>query len=687
MTGSKSVSDADLRARRIRRAGLAGALIALLLALALGDRLSRPLFDEWQRLAPRDLSATQVHVVLIDSESLAAVGPWPWPRYHLARLTEEIASRGAIAIGFDMIFAEPDRVKPEIFASLYPELSPAAAAEVMRLEPMDQLFGRVIGAAPAVLGRAAVSEGSAPDDLPVEALFDGALPRATPSWPRALANIPELEQVALGHGLLNGPPDGDGTVRRVPLVAKVGARPMPGFAPEIARAAGGIERIGSEPGAIRLDGRRIPMDEEGRMTLRFGALPLSAISSAANVMRRNFATDAFDGKIVLLGLAAEGTADIVATPLAAEGYGTLVQAQAVDAIMRGGWLARPGWAEAAEWGAGAALLLAILLLVPGRRRGRIALPVALAVVIPVAAWLAFDAASLLIDPIRPLMLGAGALAGVVGGIFVETKRERERLREALVQERISAAEAEGELQAARAIQLGMLPARDSLARLDPRLDIDARLEAAKSVGGDFFDVVRLTPDRIGFVIGDVTGKGVPAALFMALSKALTKSVMLREAGDLAGAAAMLNAELSRDESDTMGVTMLLGLIDLSSGETVLVSAGHEHPFHIRRDGGVGQHPLEGGPPFCILDYPYPAETLTLAPGETLVLVTDGVTEAQDEAGALFGVERSAAAARAPTSRTARETAEALIGAVRRFENGTEASDDLTVMAIRYLGPE
>jgi serine phosphatase RsbU (regulator of sigma subunit) len=686
MTGSKSVSEADLRARRIRLAGLGGLLVAFLLTLALGERLSRPLFDSWQRFAPRDLAATQVHAVLIDSESLAAVGPWPWPRYHLARLTEEIAARGAVAIGFDMIFAEPDRVRPDIFASLYPELSPAAAAEVTRLEPMDQLFGKVIGRSPAVLGRAAVTEGGVvADDLPVEAIFGGAPPPDIPSSPRAIANIPELEQVALGHGLLNGPPDGDGAVRRVPLMMKVGARPMPGFALEIARTAAGVDRVEAESGAIRLGARRIPVDDQGRMMVRFGNLPPSAITSAANVFRQNFDANAFAGKIVLLGLAAEGTADIVATPLAAEGFGTLVQAQAVDAIMRGGWLDRPGWAIAAEWGAGVVLAFIILLLAPHRRRGGVAVPLALAAAIVVAAWFSFDAASLLIDPIRPLILGGSAAAGVIAGIFAETRRERERLRDALVLERIAAAESEGELQAARTIQLGMLPTRDSLAALDPRVDIDARLEPAKSVGGDFFDVVRLDADRIGFAIGDVTGKGVPAALFMALSKALTKSVMLRETSSLGHAAVMLNAELSRDESDTMGVTMLLGLLDLRDGAVALVSAGHEHPFHVRSDGTVGQHPLEGGPPFCILDFPYPAEAMTLAPGETLILVTDGVTEAQNAAGGLFGVERTLEAARSPRARTAPESVNAIMKAVRQFEDGADASDDLTVMAIRYIG--
>ena len=97
MTASKSASDGSHGLRRIRLAGMAGVLAAALLLLGAGEGLSRSLFDAWQRLAPRDLSGSKVHVVAIDDESLKEIGPWPWPRYHLARLTEEIGARGAAA--------------------------------------------------------------------------------------------------------------------------------------------------------------------------------------------------------------------------------------------------------------------------------------------------------------------------------------------------------------------------------------------------------------------------------------------------------------------------------------------------------------------------------------------------------------------------------------------------------------
>jgi adenylate cyclase len=670
--------------RRIWLAGLAGLLFAAVLSAFAGEAMRRPLFDLWQRASPRDLSGTRVHVVLIDGDGLAAVGPWPWPRYHMARLTEEIAARGPKAIGFDMLFPEPDRVRPDIFAALYPELTASGAAEVRALPPMDQLWGKVIGGAPVVLGRAGVAAGgSDPDQLFIDAEIKGIWPSAMPAEPRVIANIPELEQAALGHGLLNGRPDSDGTVRRVPMLMRIGGRPMPGISLELARIAMGEAVITSASGRVAIGQRPIPVDDEGRMLLHFGQFPPSAISSAADVLRKGFAADAFAGKIVVVGLAAEGTADIVATPLAAEAYGPLVQAQAVDAILRGGWLERPRWAAPAEWAAGIVLALLVLLLVPARRRLLLLAPAGLAVAIPAAGWFAFVLASLLIDPLRPLLLGGATAAGAAAGMFVEARRERERLRETLVRERVATAAAEGELQAARSIQLGMLPPRPDLANFDPRLDIDALLEPARSIGGDLYDVIRIDKDRVAFLVGDVTGKGVPAALFMALSKALAKSVVLRDIPTLAEAAFILNEELMRDNSESMNVTMLIGIVDLATGELVLMSAGHEDPLHIRTDQTIAIHKLDGGPPFCIVDFPYPDEPMKLQPGETLVLISDGVSEALNAADELFGHARLLAALEGRASATA--MIEAIRGAVRVFEDGTDPTDDLTVMAVRYLG--
>lgn len=665
-------------------AWLAMTLFAVVISLGLGEPVRRGVFDAWQASSPRDLSDSDVRVVLIDNESIEALGTWPWPRYYLARLTEELAARQAKVIAFDMLFSEADPIGPDTFVSLYPELDPAAAAKVRALEPMDQSFGKVIGTAPVVIGHAGVDAAPAGQADVTSDEISGTMPPKVDSWPAELAAIPVLDDVALGHGLLNARPDSDGVIRSAPLVMRAGGKPRAGFALEIARHALDVERISSTPSSVRLGSHAIPIDSHGRMNLHFGRFPEDKIFSAADLLGANApGSAAFAGHPVLIGLAAEGTSDVAATPLASEIYGPLVQAQAVDAILRGGWLERPPWAGVAEWSVAAALILAAFGIAIFNRPYRYILALAF-LAIPLASWMAFRNAALLLDPARPLMIGGGAVAGVALGLFAVARVERARLRETLVQERIAAAETEGELQAARAIQLAMVPKREVLHAIDERVDLDALLEPAKSVGGDFYDAMKLGDDLLGFSIADVTGKGVPAALFMAMSKALSSAALTRIDGNVARIAAAINAELLKDNSEAMSVTMLLGILDLRSGAIQLVSAGHEDPFLLSADGRATRIRLDGGPPFCIAEFPYPNESVTLKPGETLVLVTDGVTEAQDSAGRLFGRDRILTNVEKPGDAVA--VCEEIRNEVRRFEEGTEATDDLTVMAIRYLGP-
>jgi adenylate cyclase len=685
MMGSKSASDRKGPDRRLLSHWAIAIIVALIVTALAGDRMRRGIFDSWQAGKPRDLSATDVRVVMTDDPSVEAVGPWPWPRYYLARLTEELAARKARVIGFDILFPEQDRFRPDAFVSLYPELTPGAAAEIRTLTPQDQMFSDVIGAAPVVLAHAGVEAAPVNQPPAADAPVSGRLPEAVDSWPAELTAIPELGDTALGSGLVNARPDVDGAIRSVPLVMRAGGKPRLGFAAEIARNMVGAETVEVSPSNIRIGNRQVPLDRHGRMRLHFGSFPASHVTSAADILGRSqrLASDEFAGKAVLIGVTAEGTADIAATPLAAEEFGPLVQAQAIDAILRGGWLVRPSWAGPAEWAAAALLaLLALGNAILGRGY-RIFLAVVF-VAVPITSWLAFASASTLLDPARPLWIGGAAVAGVAAGLFARARADRERLRETLVLERIEAAETEGELQAARAIQLGMVPPRERLRSLDPRVDLDALLEPARSIGGDYYDAMKIGDDLLGFAVADVTGKGVPAALFMAMSKALTSAALARMAADPAAIASAINGELLKDNSEAMGVAILLGILNLDTGEVRMVSAGHEDPLLLSADGTARPVRLVGGPPLCVVDYNYPLETVTLQPGECLVLVTDGVTEAQDPQGAFYGRDRMPRTG-AMNGAAATTVVEAIRDQVRTFEGGAEATDDLTVMVVRYLG--
>jgi serine phosphatase RsbU (regulator of sigma subunit)/CHASE2 domain-containing sensor protein len=706
MTASRSASEAAPRAdalkelgasarRRIQAAGLVAALVAALAVLWGGAGLRQSLFDAYQRLSPTPDVSRRVHVVVIDAESLREVGGWPWTRFYLARLVEEISARGASVIGLDLLFAEPDRLAPSDFAGLYPELGPDTAAEIRALPSMDAVFARVIGRSPVVLARAGVAAGSfdrldgAGAALPPEAQVVGKPPAALPTYPAVVANIPILDGAPLGHGLVNGEPDGDGVVRRVPLLARAGGQLVPGFAAELVRVAERADALDLEraPGGglwVRIGARRVSALPDGRLLLRFGDWRSTQTTSAVDLLRRGLPADLFKDQIVLVGLASAGTADVASTPRANQVYGVYVQAQAVDAILRGAGLHRPRWTTPLEWGIGLALALASVAGIPRAPLSLVIAGSAGAVATAVGGSLLAFQNNILLDPIPMLSPAAVGAATLVMLLFVEGRRVQARLRSALEDERLAAARISGELAAASEIQSGMLLPRQALGRISPEIEVDAVLHPARTVGGDLYDAFRLEDGRLCFLVGDVTGKGVPASLFMALSKALSRSLLMRRATSLDAALAGINAELSRDNGQNMALSLLVGVLDPRDGGLDLCCAGHENPFIVDAAGGVRELRLEGGPPLCVVeDFPYPVERHRLAPGETFVALTDGVTEAQDPQGRLFDRSQLLEALReGAAAADLRGMVDTLVDRVRAHEAGAEPSDDLTILAVR-----
>ena len=664
-----------------------------LAVLAAGPMLSQPLFDLFQRIAPGSSETPKVQVVVIDAPSLAAVGGWPWSRYTMARLTEAIAGRGAKAIGYDFLFPEADRLTPPLFASLYPELPAATAAEIRKLPSMDAVFARVIGRSPVVLARAGVTRGSydalgATAPLPPEAQFEGPVPRGLASYPEVVANLPLLDGAGLGHGLVNGPKDRDGVMRRVPLVARAAGAVTPGFALELVRIAEGEDKIAFESDggrlkAVRLGHHRLPVDTEGRMALRFRGLPGPSTISAVDLLRSGGPARDFEGKIVVVGLTAAGTSDVVTTPVQTETFGVLVQAEAANDIAAGVALSRPDWAIPVEWALGLLVASAAWLFVPS-----VGLPVIVTTLLGLAAAAVGGSYAgflngALVDPAPMVLPGAATALTMIALLFVEGGKVQVRLRAALDEERLLAAKADGELSAAADIQSGMLLPREALHNMTRGVDVDAVLHPAKAIGGDLYDAFMIDQTRLCFLVGDVTGKGLPAALFMALGKALSRSLLMRPPLKLDVALASISAELSHDNAEMMALSLLVGVLDIGSGQLDLCNAGSENPLLIDAAGMVRELKLDGGPALCVADgYPYPVETYSLAAGETLVLYSDGVTEAQDPAGELFSSAAAIAVLTGGSARPLADLIEGLVDAVRRFEAGEDPSDDLTVLALR-----
>ena len=246
---------------------------------------------------------------------------------------------------------------------------------------------------------------------------------------------------------------------------------------------------------------------------------------------------------------------------------------------------------------------------------------------------------------------------------------------------------EAELRIARDIQMGILPKLFPPFPERTEFDIYATIEPAREVGGDLYDFFFIDPDHFCFLIGDVSGKGVPAAFFMAVTRTLLK-VTAEHAHDPGAILTRVNNDLASDNESCMFVTLFCAVVELSSGTMRYASAGHNPPVLLPRDGPPLFLPPRNEPVAGAMEgVEYTTDERTLLPGEAIFLYTDGVTEAMDQGQDLYGEERLMAEAARLSGRTAEEIIDTLDGSVRAFTGGAEQSDDITMLALRYRGPD
>jgi phosphoserine phosphatase RsbU/P len=200
------------------------------------------------------------------------------------------------------------------------------------------------------------------------------------------------------------------------------------------------------------------------------------------------------------------------------------------------------------------------------------------------------------------------------------------------------------------------------------------IHPALAVGGDFYDFFLFADDELYFVIGDVAGKGVPASLFMAVTLTLFRSSLVWGL-DPAALVAKLNQHLCADDDASLFVTMFCGKLQLTSGEILYSNTGHNPPYVLRGNGDVDQLPGVGGPVLGLLDSAsYSLGRVHLQPQDSLVLYTDGVTEATDRGDEFFLESRLEACLRAAGGDTARQIVERVSGTVTAFTAGAPQAD-------------
>jgi phosphoserine phosphatase RsbU/P len=238
---------------------------------------------------------------------------------------------------------------------------------------------------------------------------------------------------------------------------------------------------------------------------------------------------------------------------------------------------------------------------------------------------------------------------------------------------------EHELRLAREIQERILPRQ---LPTPAGFDLGARMVAAREVGGDFFDVFPLGDDSLGLVVGDACGKGVPAALFMALTRSLLRAEAAR-AESPAAALRETNQHLAEISTAGMFITILYGVLTFSTGKFIYARAGHELPLIWDASGVQLPSVRTNGQPLGLLPDPaIDVQTLRLPPGGILLLFSDGVTEATNAQGGFFGLERVQATVQAHRGMPAQQLCDQLVDALRIYRGTSPQADDITLLAVR-----
>jgi len=651
--------------------------------------------DTYQLILPRERRSAPAVIVAIDEASLNRLGQWPWPRSLVARLIDQLRAANPAAIGIDILFAEPDRLSADRLASALDPFDPAFAERSRKVSRNDLVLAGSIKAAPVVLGIAGIDSGVGSDiAMLTPSLQRGADARASMlHYSSALRSLAEIDTAARGHGVLSTETEG-GVVRRMPMVALIGTDPVLPLSLETLRMASGEPYFvvrGSSAGveSVGIGDLDVPTQNDGRLWVHYTSHDANRFVSAVDVLTGDADASLFDHKLVLLGVTGLGLIDYQTTPLGERMPGIEIHAQVLENIFDGDLLSRPRWAP---WAEGAAFLLLGLVVIFSVQRVspvRSVLSLAFLLVALGALGLAgYWSAGLLVDASVPGTALLFLFAAMLAETLSEANAQRLLLQMRLQRERESAARLAGELDAARRIQIGMLPRSDTAFSGEKRFEISASMEPAREVGGDLYDFFMLDQDRLFFMVGDVSGKGLPASIFMAVSKALCKSVALRRGQHVGDLLREAGAEIARENPESLFVTVFAGVLDASTGRLEYCGAGHEPPFVISPEGQVSRFGQNNGPPLCVLEgFPYAAAEYRMQPGTTLCLVSDGVTEAVNAAGELYGAERLRRSIE--LTRDAK-SARALVGAIRTdvttFVAGAEPADDITLLVLRWNGP-
>lgn len=432
-----------------RKFGFARLVCLALLVVFAGLRLWDPppvlelrlrTFDMFQLIDPRDKKGVRpVTIVDIDDKSLARLGQWPWPRTRIADMIVNLTNLGAVAIGFDVVFSEADRLNPDLVANQMRYLDDATRARLRELPSNDQVLSEAIKRSRVVLGE--TGQPAVGDELDKTLPFTGVATVGEENaekflfeFPGLLRNVPVIEKVAAGRGLFTIRTERDGLIRRVPMIMGAQGNIMPSLSLEILRVVTGTPTLlvrTDKTGVrgVRLKGVEIPTDRNGQLWVHYAPHDPSIYVSAADVLDSTVPPNKIAGKLVLIGTSAVGLNDIKTTPVSRAMPGVEIHAQVLESVLSGAVISQPNYALGVELLA--ALIIGILVIIFTPNLGPVRLVLAgatFAAILIGISWFFYWKYRYLIDFTYPLLSTTAIYLTFIFSSFVREQRQRVQIR-------------------------------------------------------------------------------------------------------------------------------------------------------------------------------------------------------------------------------------------------------------------
>lgn len=606
------------------------------------DNYELELLDLRFKLRPARPVTDRIAVIEIGEDSIGKLGRFPFDRSYHALLIKALSESGARAAAFDIFFSEPQEHDRD-------------------LEDAIRSAGNVY--------------------LPY--VFDiDTTKRSNMLHARGYA-ARTLERLALpakGEGHINIAPDIDGKFRRAPLYIRHGNAFYPYLSFLMALDYLGIREkdVRILPGKYLLLGKdiRIPLDENSNMLINFSARWGKAFKhySYVDVLQSYLAgvsgekpilnLAAFKDKVCVVGLTAIGTVDLHPNPLEPLYPGVGIHLEVFNSILNKAFIGRASKEANLFILIALSLLISLVTLKTKPVKG-LAILIASVSLFAAAGIFLFDFFGVWIDMFVPIAVMSQIYLFLTLYKYVIEWKKRLVL--------------ENELEIARRIQESFLPKKLPDAG---KMDIAAGMFTAKAVGGDLYDFLELGPDRVGVMIGDVSGKGVPASLFMAMVTGEFRSLAAP------GAAAErvlfnLNSKLVKGSSSNLFVTIFYLIFDIKNNIMIYSNGGHLPVIYLSRDTKKAEFlDVPEGAPLGLMEGPYSAREMNFREGDIFVLYTDGVTEAMNSKSGMYGKERLVSLVEAHKDLSSKALLNAIEKDIRRFEPKSRQHDDITLIVIK-----